>query len=78
MPLKKISLKEENYRRVAWTGFKVRKEVTVKKNVIDKEQVEESLKKKMESTHISFADLVDLLDFRELIEKPSVSFPKCR
>lgn len=61
--LKKISL-EENYMRGAWAGYKVRKEVTVKKNVIDKEQVEESLKK-LESTHISFADLVDLLDFRE-------------
>lgn len=35
----------------------MRKEVTIKKNIIDKEQVEECLKK-LESVHISFADHV--------------------
>lgn len=43
--LKKKSPEEENSKREIWTGFEVRKEVTIK-NAIGKEQMEEYLKKK--------------------------------
>lgn len=72
--LKKKSPEEDNYKRVIWTRFEVRKEVTIK-NAIGKEQMEESLKKKIETTQISFADL-DKFDVRELTEQPTLSFPK--